>query len=101
MLGISWNRKADTLSFKIESQVMNQLDENEHFLELKMTKRKLLSEVARIYDPVGFAEAFIIRLKIGLQELWQIGIDWNDEIPEELQNEWIQFFKEMEDCVVE
>ena len=76
---------------------MKQLDENEHFQDLKMTKRKLLSEVARIYDPVGFAAAFIIRLKIGLQELWQIGIDWDDEIPEELQNEWIQFFKEMKE----
>ena len=43
---------------------MKQLDMNEHFQELKMTKRKLLSEVARIYDPVGFAAAFIIRLRL-------------------------------------
>ena len=36
-----------------------------------MTKRKILSTVARIFDPVGFAAPFIIRAKIGIQQLWQ------------------------------
>ena len=63
--------------------------------ELKMTKRNLLSEIAKIYDPIGFASAFIIRLKIGLQKLWQIGIDWDDEIPQELQSDWVELFMEM------
>ena len=36
---------------------------------MKKTKRKILSEVARIYDPIGFAAAFIVRVKIGLQKL--------------------------------
>ena len=95
VLGISWNREADTLSCQIESKLTSPNDENEHFKELKMTKRNLLSEIAKIYDPIGFAAAFIIRLKIGLQKLWQIGIDWDDEIPQELQSDWVELFMEM------
>ena len=95
VLGISWNREADTLSCQIESPLMNSVNEIQHVKKLKMTKRTLLSEIAKIYDPVGFAAAFIVRLKIGLQKLWQIGIDWDDEIPQELQSDWIQLFKEM------
>lgn len=46
-----------------------------------MTKKILLSQVARFYDPIGFAAAFIIGAKIGLQELWQIGLHWDDKLP--------------------
>ena len=64
---------------------------------LKMTKRMILSQVARIYDPIGFAAAFIIRTKIGLQKLWQLGLDWDDEVPVAVQDQWISLFKEMKE----
>lgn len=32
-------------------------------LGVKMSKRTLLSQVARFYDPIGFAAAFVIRAK--------------------------------------
>jgi len=60
-----------------------------------MTKRMILSQVARIYDPIGFAAAFIIRAKIGLQKLWQLGLDWDDEVPVAVQDQWITLFKEI------
>eukprot|EP00794_Sanderia_malayensis_P000823 gene823-120_t len=90
VLGIVWDRKSETLSLKVESELMKFIAEEEQFPEgIKLTKRKLL---ARIYGPVGFAAAFITRLKIGLQELWQTGIEWDDGM---IQRKWIELFGEM------
>ena len=62
----------------------------------RLTKRSVLSRVlvARIFDPVGFASAFIMRAKIGLQDLWKRGLDWDDELPPEMQEFWTNLFNE-------
>ncbi len=33
--------------------------------------REYPRQVARIYDPIGLAAPYLVRAKIGLQELWQ------------------------------
>ena len=53
-------------------------------IPLKLTKRMILSQIARMYDPVGFTAAFLIKAKIGLQHLWQKELDWDQELPEEI-----------------
>lgn len=37
--------------------------------EIKLTKRMLLRNIAKIYDPIGLAAALTILAKIGMQEL--------------------------------
>ena len=61
VLGVVWDSVKDKLSFvtKVECIQPN-------------TKRKVLSQVAKVYDPIGFSTAFLIRAKIGIQELWQM-----------------------------
>ena len=98
VLGIIWKKQSDTLTFKVESDLINLIDEENNFTQsVRLTKRKVLSEIARIYDPIGLAAAFVIKLKIGLQELWQKGVDWDDEIPAEIRIKWIAMFKEMKE----
>ena len=63
---------------------------------VKLTKRLIMSLIARIYDPIGFAAAFQIRAKIGLQELWQRGVDWDEDLPPSDCNKWNAFFQEIE-----
>ena len=80
---------ADVFTFKVQSELL-------HCQEPKLlSKRKILSQVARTYDPMGFASAFLIRAKIGLQELWKKGIDWDDKLPPEIQEKWTSLFQEM------
>lgn len=98
VLGITWNNQSDTLSFKVNFELINQITEAEQRQpEVKLTKRLLLSQVARIYDPVGFAAAFLIRAKIGMQVLWQTGVDWDEEPPPAIRYKWIELFKEMKE----
>ena len=63
---------------------------------MKLTKRKILSKVAHVFDPTGFAAAFLILAKIGLQRLWQQGFEWDEELPSQIAKWWNKFFKEIE-----
>ena len=82
VLAITWNNQSDTLSFKVNFELINRITEaQQQQPEIKLTKRLLLSQVARIYDPVRFAAAYLIRAKIEMQFLWQTGVDWDEEPP--------------------
>ena len=67
VLGLEWNPESDKL--KLHTKELHQQKENKK--PERLTKRSVLSRVARIFDPVGFASAFVIRVKIGLQDLWK------------------------------
>ncbi|XP_028399264.1 uncharacterized protein LOC114522722 [Dendronephthya gigantea] len=86
VLGTVWNHHDDVFGFKVIPPEL-----------VKLTKRAILSQVARIYDPLGVAAAFLIRAKIEMQKLWLEGLQWDDELPPNLQITWIRFFQEMND----
>ncbi|XP_071118407.1 uncharacterized protein [Haliotis cracherodii] len=63
------------------------------------TKRGFLRQVARLFDPHGFLGPFIVTSKILLQNLWLTGHDWDDNLPEHLQDkisEWLGQWKDIE-----
>jgi hypothetical protein len=84
VLGVVWNHEQDAFMFKVHPPN-----------EIKLTKRTILSHIARIYDHIGMAAAFLIRAKIEMQRLWLEGLDWDDELPPTSQVSWPNFFKEM------
>lgn len=88
VFGVEWNSKTDNLTFKIGADILEKTSAE----DIKLTKRSILSYIARIYDPVGIAAAFIIRAKIGMQRLLQLGLGWDDDLPTEVRNEWMTMF---------
>ena len=58
---------------------------------LKITKRVVLSLIARLFDPLGLLTPFIMLAKILFQELWKLGVEWDEEIPENIQVQFIQW----------
>ncbi|XP_018370073.1 PREDICTED: uncharacterized protein LOC108765725 [Trachymyrmex cornetzi] len=56
-----------------------------------ITKRSVLSEIAQLYDPLGFISPFVIRAKIFIQNLWLAKVDWDAPLSSELQGRWTQF----------
>ena len=64
--------------------------------DLIVTKRLVLSLIARIFDPLGFLVPFTITAKFLFQKLWQLGVDWDEHIPEDLATQfvtWTEGFK--------
>ena len=87
VLGIVWNSTEDSLKLKVKSETIDCLNSSE------WTKRSILSQIARIFDPVGFAAALLIRAKIGFQELWQQGYEWDQDLPSAFATEEAQSFQ--------
>ena len=82
-LGIVWIPKRDVISFasKIESLI----------------KRSVLSNISKLYDPLGLASAETIKARIALQNIWKAKqFDCDDPLPEDMNETWQKLFKEIE-----
>lgn len=80
-LGVLWCPKLDHLSIKV-ALTSNQVS----------TKRTLLSEVAKLFDPLGWIAPAIIAMKILLQKLWLAGLSWDETLPNSIQHVWDEFY---------
>lgn len=76
VLGTVWLPKEDTFSFKIKIESAGVNDKS-----TKLTKRQILSKLAGIFHPVGAGAAVLIKLKVAMQQRWQIGLGWDEEVP--------------------
>lgn len=81
VLGVSWNRESDTLEYNL-----NELGNYE-----TITKRQVLSDLARLYDPLGLIAPVVLVAKLFMQTLWQSGLGWDEHLPQELLQEWLNF----------
>lgn len=86
-LGMNWNPISDEFQFtwKIPK-------------ESKITKRTILSTIARFFDPLGLVAPVVINAKIFIQQLWANQLGWDDPLSIELSTQWtdlIQSFHEM------
>ena len=86
VFGIVWLPDDDMLTFKIKMVISpdaTQSDNRKTPTPLRLTKRTLLSKLVGIFDPTGAATAVLIKLKVAMQELWQLGLEWDQEVPTE------------------
>ena len=83
VLGMGWEPEGDTIQFPLAS-----MDG-----DAETTKRKCLSLICSIYDPVGLLAPVTVTAKIVLRNIWanKPQIDWDHSLPVELQEEWNKF----------
>ncbi|XP_037049650.1 uncharacterized protein LOC119083940 [Bradysia coprophila] len=78
-LGVFWNPKSDCFEFKISSFSSSE----------QLTKRQLLSEISKLFDPIGWLSPVTIVAKTFMQSLWSLKeIGWDDKIPDEKLKFW-------------
>ncbi|GFW40573.1 uncharacterized protein TNCV_4824091 [Trichonephila clavipes] len=88
ILGVVWNEKSDTFYF--DSSDLGT------FLSKRInTKRYLLQAAGRLFDPVGFIGPYTIRIKCLIQEIWCLGLDWDDKLPKQLEVSWKKWCNEI------
>ncbi|XP_062713665.1 uncharacterized protein LOC134290523 [Aedes albopictus] len=84
-LGLLWHPQSDEFSFNVPDLTSSE----------PITKRLVLSEMSRLFDPMGLVGASIVGAKIFLQALWFENFSWDDVLPEKYQEWWIQFRNEI------
>ena len=98
VLGAVWSPDEDQFSFKVKdtfTQESSETPPSDLSQSTKLTKRRILSQIAGIFDPIGVTAAVLVKSKIAMQELWQLGVGWDDDIPPDEQRKWLKLFQEI------
>ncbi|XP_068143658.1 uncharacterized protein [Drosophila tropicalis] len=82
-LGIRWKATTDEFYFVISPQDVKSA----------YTKREVLGQIAKLFDPAGWLAPFVIQAKVFMQELWLQELGWDDQLPSELHHRWQDFTK--------
>lgn len=83
ILGLKWDPKEDTFSYLISVPVH------------EVTKRTVLSCIAKIYDPSGWLSPVIVWAKILMQHIWISKVTWDEPLPENIQKKWKKYVSEL------
>ncbi|XP_033213814.1 uncharacterized protein LOC117170880 [Belonocnema kinseyi] len=84
-LGVSWNSSTDSIIYSVHSPV----------LKSKITKRTVLSELAKLFDPLGLLGPIILFAKIIMEKLWELKVDWDESLPNNIHKTWVEFHSEI------
>lgn len=79
VLGLQWNHQEDFFYYSVQSS------------EIVMTKRGMLSLIARIFDPLGLLAPIIFYAKHLMQRVWLSKLSWDEQLTPDLANDWQQF----------
>ena len=75
LLGLPWNREKDTLSIEMSAADCS-------------SKRSVLSELAKIYDPLGLVSPSTLVAKLLYREICDAKISWDETLPETNMKVW-------------
>ncbi|XP_017480692.1 PREDICTED: uncharacterized protein LOC108369973 [Rhagoletis zephyria] len=80
-LGIRWNAHTDLFYFMVRP-----LEEHD-----TITKRAMLSAIAKLFDPLGWLAPIVIVAKILMQSIWLEGTDWDETVSDTILERWQHF----------
>ncbi|XP_058827012.1 uncharacterized protein LOC131686993 [Topomyia yanbarensis] len=93
-LGLTWFPKTDCFKYQFR---LPMLEPNE-----TLTKRKVLSAIAMLFDPLGLLGATIILAKLFMQRLWCLRDeegnrwDWDVPLPRTVGEEWRSYYEQLQ-----
>ena len=87
-LGIDYSFRQDQFRFSISSYSAEKTE---------ISKRSILSESAKIFDPLGLVSCVTVIVKILFQRLWERGIDWDSPLPADIQKDWKEWRNQLQE----
>ncbi|XP_065918796.1 uncharacterized protein [Dysidea avara] len=63
-----------------------------------VTKREVLRESCKIFDPLGLLSSVTIRAKTFMQSLWQRNVDWDEPLSDEDQKQWLNIAENIQEA---
>ncbi|KAJ8723487.1 hypothetical protein PYW08_003399 [Mythimna loreyi] len=93
-LGLIWNLGTDQFQYKTNLPLMAG----------NVTKRTILSDMQKLFDPLGWIAPSLILAKMLIQKLWLEKVGWDDKISQHLIDEWLTLredFKEVKEVSID
>lgn len=84
VLGLHWNPVEDVFSLSVR---LTPID--------PPTKRSVLSQTARLFDPLGWLAPILVRAKLLIQSAWLQQLDWDTPLPKEEAAVWTNLESEL------
>ncbi len=84
-LGIEWNVMTDNFRVNVSEILPVEC----------ITKRSLISDVAKTFDALGWFSPTIVKAKILLQMLWMEKVEWDDPVPQHILEQWLKWRQEL------
>ncbi|XP_022816835.1 uncharacterized protein LOC111349816 [Spodoptera litura] len=77
-LGLYWNMGKDQFQYSLNLPAKSRT----------LTKRTILADLQRLFDPLGWLAPSVLPAKLLIQKLWLQGVTWDEEIDEDIATEW-------------
>ncbi|XP_059221574.1 uncharacterized protein LOC131996139 [Stomoxys calcitrans] len=86
-LGVRWNARYDYFYFSAKAIRPNE----------RPTKRFILSEISKLFDPAGWLCPYIVLAKLLMRDIWASNTDWDSPVPTHLLTNWLDFLANYSD----
>lgn len=85
-LGLLWDPVSDVFKFSVKPFKKS---------TERPTKRQIMSDIARLFDPLGYLGPAVMLAKLVMQRLWRDKIPWDDPVDEDVAKDWERFRSEL------
>ena len=60
------------------------------------TKREVLKEASKLFDPLGITSPVSVRAKLFMQKLWQFHVEWDEPLDAGIKEEWTAIMRDIQ-----
>lgn len=89
----------DSCTTKVLGMLWDPINDNFYYqlgsITRAVTKRSILSVIARLFDPMGYLAPVIFKGKTILQGLWSSRLSWDEEPEHHIVHEWLEYSGEL------
>lgn len=86
ILGLRWMKPTDEIAIVVKQPTSKTTD----------TKRKILSEIAKLFDSNGYVAPIIVVAKLLMRDIWAIKhLTWDKAVPQHIGKRWMEFVNEL------
>lgn len=100
LLGYTWYSRCDEIALEKQELFLGKVRRGKRpnpvkgsikeALRLRFTRRTLLSKAYGVFDPLGLLTPLTAGLKVDLNELVRLKLDWDDQVPDEYLDCWVR-----------
>lgn len=88
ILGLWWCTEEDSFTFSI---ALSRINKDVLTGKRRPTKREVLRTLMSVFDPLGFLAAFLVFVKMLLQEIWRSTVAWDEQITADQHAQWLRW----------